>query len=85
MWCLGTSLSVVLGSVRLMVALDDPKSLFQPKQLYDSNQCQSAEMFLVSGHVLTVGEQEEPQSKRVFLQQGAPHSLWPFQVGATSS
>lgn len=42
-------------------------------------------MFLGSGHVLTIGEQKQPQSKTVFLQQGDPHSSWPCQVGATSS
>ncbi|KAK4830495.1 hypothetical protein QYF61_011408 [Mycteria americana] len=37
MWCLGTWCSGGLGSVRLMVGLDDLKGLFQPKRFYDIN------------------------------------------------
>ena len=36
MWCLGTWFSGGLGSVTLMVGLDDLKGLFQPKRFYDS-------------------------------------------------
>ena len=36
MWCLGTWFSDELGSVRLMVGLDDLKGLFQPKWFCDS-------------------------------------------------
>lgn len=34
MWHLGTGLSGGLGSVELMVGLDDPTGLFQPKGFY---------------------------------------------------
>lgn len=36
MSCIGTWLSSGLGSIRLMVGLDDLKGLFQPKQFYNS-------------------------------------------------
>lgn len=35
-WCFGTWFSGGLDSVRLMVGLDDPMGLFQPKCVYDS-------------------------------------------------
>ena len=36
MWRLGTWFRGGLGSVRLMVGLDDLKGLFQPKRFYES-------------------------------------------------
>lgn len=50
-----------------MVGFDDPKSLLQPKQFYDSNQCQSAEMFLGSGHFMPRESRSRHIARQVFL------------------
>lgn len=87
MWCLGTWFSVVLGSVRLMVGFDDPKSLLQPKQFCDSNQSNQVSICRDVPGLRTfsaTGEQKQTHSKTGFFEQGALHSSWPCQVRAPS-